>query len=414
MKKIRMGIVGLGQRGQGMLQTFLAYSIVDVVAVCDVYQDRVDLVSQKVEEQRGHKPRQYLDFSMMLKDKEMDAIYIASSWEEHIKQAILAMKAHIPVALEVGGAYDVKDCWELVRTYEQSKTPIMMMENCCYDRFETLITSLTREGMLGEIIYCHGSYSHDLRSEITGGNINRHYRLRNYINRNCENYPTHELGPIARLLNINRGNRFVSIVSIASKSRGLEEYVKSGRCKDKSLEGVNFKQGDVVNTIITCENGETITITLDTTLPGFYSRNMRVKGTKGCALQEPNMVLLDDDHEDIWNTTESIKRYLNSAQKYNEYLPKYWRDITQEQINLGHGGMDFYMIGAFIDALINHKPMPIDVYDCAAWYVITPLSAKSIANGGRVYKIPDFTKGKYKTNKQVDPFDKEASYEKYY
>ena len=414
MEKVRIGFVGLGQRGQGMLDTFLAYSVVDVVAVCDVYEDRIEKASDVIKEKRNHEPRKYLDFKKMLEDKELDAIYIASSWEEHIKQAILCMEHHIPVAMEVGGAYDIKDCWALVNTYEKTKTPIMMMENCCYDKFETLVTSLTKEGVLGEIVHCHGAYSHDLRKEITEGNINRHYRLRNYIARNCENYPTHELGPIAKLLNINRGNRFVSMVSIASKSSGLEEYIKSGRCPDKSLDGVKFKQGDIVSTIITCENGETITLTLDTTLPGYYSRQLHIKGTKGCANQEPNLVLLDDDHEDFWNTTATISKYLNSADKYKEYLPKYWREITQEQINLGHGGMDFYMIGAFLDALINHKPMPIDVYDCAAWYAITPLSAKSIAHGGRTYKIPDFTRGKYKTNKPLDAFEKEVSYEKYY
>lgn len=414
MERVRIGIVGLGQRGQGMLNTFLAYSVVDVVAVCDVYEDRIEKVSAVIKEKRNHEPRKYLDFMKMLNDKDLDAIYMASSWEEHIKQAILCMEHHIPVAMEVGGAYDIKDCWALVNTYEKTKTPIMMMENCCYDKFETLVTSLTKEGILGEIVHCHGAYSHDLRKEITEGNINRHYRLRNYISRNCENYPTHELGPIAKLLNINRGNRFVSMVSIASKASGLEEYIKSGRCPDKSLDGVKFKQGDIVSTIITCENGETITMTLDTTLPGYYSRQMRVKGTKGCANQEANLVLLDDDHEDFWNTTATISKYLNSADKYKEYLPKYWREITQEQIDLGHGGMDFYMIGAFLDALINHKPMPIDVYDCAAWYAITPLSAKSIAHGGRTYKIPDFTRGKYKTNKPFDAFEKEVSYEKYY
>lgn len=414
MEKVRIGFVGLGQRGQGMLGTFLAYSVVDVVAVCDVYEDRIEKVSAVIKEKRNHEPRKYLDFKKMLEDKELDAIYIASSWEEHIKQAILCMEHHIPVAMEVGGAYDIKDCWALVNAYEKTKTPIMMMENCCYDRFETLVTSLTKEGILGEIVHCHGAYSHDLRKEITEGNINRHYRLRNYISRNCENYPTHELGPIAKLLNINRGNRLVSMVSIASKAKGLEEYIKSGRCPDKSLDGVKFKQGDVVSTIITCENGQTITMTLDTTLPGYYSRQMRVKGTKGCANQEANLVLLDDDHEDFWNTTATISKYLNSADKYKEYLPKYWREITQEQIDLGHGGMDFYMIGAFLDALIDHKPMPIDVYDCATWYAITPLSAKSIAHGGRAYKIPDFTRGKYKTNKPLDAFEKEVSYEKYY
>lgn len=414
MEKLKLGIVGLGQRGSGMLKTFLAYSVVDVVAVCDVYEDRMDEVAKTILEKRGHEPRKYKDFKDFIIDKELDAVYIASSWEEHINQAIECMKQGIPVGMEVGGAYKISDCWKLVKTYEKTKTPIMMLENCCYDKFETLVTALADEGKFGEIVHCHGAYSHDLREEITGGNINRHYRLRNYIARNCENYPTHELGPIAKLLNINQGNRFVSMVSVASKAKGLEAYINNGKCADKSLKGVKFNQGDIVSTIITCENGETITMTLDTTLPGFYSRQMKVKGTIGLAMQEPNMILFDDDnHEEIWNTCSMLKKNMDNTEQYHSYLPKYWREITQEQINLGHGGMDFFMVGTFIDCVINKKPMPIDVYDAAAWYVITPLSAKSIKHHGKPYKIPDFTRGKYKTNKKTNAFEKEASYEKY-
>ena len=406
MKSIRIGIVGLGQRGSGMLRTFLAFSYVDVVAICDVYEDRVDAIAKVVLEKRNHEPRKYTDFNKMLLDKELDAIYVASSWEEHINQAILCMENHIPVAMEVGGAYSIKDCWRLVNAYEKTKTPIMMMENCCYDKFETLLLNLNEEKKFGEIIHCHGAYSHDLRSEISEGNKIRHYRLRNYISRNCENYPTHELGPIAKLLHINAGNRFVSMVSVASKSKGLEEYIKEGRCSDKSLDGIKFAQGDIVSTIITCENGETITLTLDTTLPGYYSRQLEVKGTKGCANQEANMVLFDEpNREELWHPYESIQKYGNNAEQLNKYLPKYWRDITPEQIELGHGGMDYYMVGTFLDALLYNKEMPIDVYDAASWYAITPLSEKSIKNGGRPYKIPDFTRGKYKNRKQAQIFD---------
>ena len=405
MKVLRIGIVGLGQRGRGMLHTFLAFPEVDVVAVCDVYLDRVDDASKWVKEKRNHEPRKYQDFQKMLLDKDIDAIYIASSWEEHINQAIECMEHHIPVAMEVGGAYDLKDCWRMVNAYEKTKTPIMMMENCCYDKFETLLFNLNKGKKFGEIIHCHGAYSHDLRDEISEGNVIRRYRLRNCISRNCENYPTHELGPIAKLLNINAGNRFTSIVSVSSKARGLEEYIKEGRCSDKSLNGVKFSQGDIISTIISCENGETITLTLDTTLPGYYSRQLEVKGTKGIANQEANMVLLDEEHEVLWNPYETIKKFGGNADNLKEYLPKYWRDITEEQIRLGHGGMDYFTVGTFIDALLNNKPMPIDVYDAAAWYAITPLSEKSIKNGGRPYKIPDFTRGKYKNRKVSDPFD---------
>lgn len=127
-----------------------------------------------------------------------------------------------------------------------------------------------------------------------GGNVNRHYRLNNYMHRNCENYPTHELGPIAKILGINRGNRMISLVSVASKAAGLREFAKTDKNPDKSLENATFRQGDIVNTVITCANGETISLKLDTTLPKYYSREFTVRGTKGLCLQEANMVFLEE------------------------------------------------------------------------------------------------------------------------
>lgn len=403
MKKIRLGIVGLGQRGSMMVDTFLAIPNVDITAICDVYQDRNEAAVKKIKNCRDNEVFTYCDFNEFIKERKFDAVYIATSWEEHINQSIICMENNIPVGMEVGGAYSIDDCWKLVDTYEKTHTPIMMLENCCYDRFETLITNLIRKGLFGEIIHCHGAYSHDLREEITGGNINRHYRLRNYINRNCENYPTHELGPLAKILHINNGNRFVSMVSFSSKARGLEEFTKDERCIDKSLVGTKFKQGDIISTIIKCENGETITLTLDTTLPGYYSRQIVIKGTKGCANQEANMVLIDSGGAHMYETTETITKNLNNATKYNEYLPDYWKTITEEEKRLGHGGMDLYMVKTFIDCLINNKKMPIDVYDAAAWYSITPLSEKSIEEG-KILEVPDFTRGKYKNRKFVEAF----------
>lgn len=404
MKKVKLGVVGLGQRGISMIPTFLRIEEFDIVAVCDAYQDRVDDAAKKVKEIRNVDVAKYTDFDEFIKDKNLEAVYVATAWEAHINQSIKCMEHHIPVGMEVGGAYSIKDCWRLVKAYEKTKTPIMLMENCCYDRFELLSTGLCRKGLLGDVVYCHGAYSHDLRKEITDGNLIRHYRLRNYIARNCENYPTHELGPIARLLNINRGNRMVSMSSFATPAKGLTEYVNSDKCQDKSLVGTKFNQGDIVTTVITCENGEVITMTLDTTLPTFYSRDFIVKGTKGLTKQEADMVLIDGKFSEAWQPDPSIfmKDYIHNAKEYDQYLPKCWRDINDEEKRTGHGGMDLIMLKDFARCLVNKLPMPIDVYDAAAWYAITPLSAKSIAKGGKPYKIPDFTKNKYKTNK---PFD---------
>lgn len=402
MKKVKIGFVGLGQRGRGMLYTFLGIDNVDVVALCDVYQDRVEELAKIIKDERNFDAKQYNDFDLMLKDGGLDAIYIASSWENHIKQAIKCMEAGIPCAMEVGGAYSIKDCWKLVKTYEKTKTPIMMMENCCYDKFELLTTALVRRGMLGEIIHCHGAYTHDLRDEIINGNINRHYRLRNYISRNCENYPTHELGPIAKILNINRGNRMLYVSSMSSKSRGLHEFANTDKCKDSSLKETVFNQGDVVSTNIVCENGETITMTLNTTLPAHYTREFQVKGTKGFADMDTNNIALDGDIEELWITSDYNRKHFDDADKFNEYLPDYWKNMTDKEKNLGHGGMDYILVKEFINALVENKPMPIDVYDAASWYAITPLSEKSIKHHGKPYKIPDFTRGKYKERTSLD------------
>ena len=400
MKKINVGVVGLGQRGLGLTNTILACVEANVVAVCDVVESKRQAAVKRVQEDRKTSPAEYADFDEMLKDPNVDAVVIASSWEEHIRMAIKSMRAGKITAMEVGGAYDLEECWELVRTYEETKTPIMMLENCCFDKFELLSTSLARAGKLGEIVFAHGAYSHDLRSEMLENNYN--YRLANYLKRNSENYPTHELGPIAKLLDINRGNRMISLVSVASKAAGLKEAFHKYE-KGKEFIGSDVKQGDIVTTIITCANGEAITLTLDTTLPKHYSREFTVRGTKGYCVQDANMVLFDKKElHDEFEPWKSVGKWLNTGDDYAAYLPDMWRTITKEEMELGHGGMDYMMFKAFFKAAINGEPMPVDVYDAAAWMSVTALSEQSIAQGGMPQTFPDFTRGKWLTRPRLD------------
>lgn len=403
MRKIKTGVIGLGGRGWGLLGTILACEEAEVVAVCDVYEDRVGNAQKKVEEKTGKKPVGYTDYLELLKNPDVEAVLIVSSWDEHTRMAVNAMKAGKITALEVSGAYDVEDCWELVRTYEETKTPIMFMENCCFDEFELLSTSLARSGKLGEIVYCHGAYAHELCDEIAGGKVNRHYRLENYKRRNCENYPTHELGPIARLLNINRGNKMLSLTSVASKQVALNDYVNNDeKNPDKSLKGTKFAQGDIVVTTITCANGEVITLRLDTTLPRQYSREFTVRGTKGLCMQDDNLVMLKGEMDEEFDAKVWMKKNYDTAEKYRDYLPEMWQNITEEEKKLGHGGMDYFEFKAFFQAVLKGEEMPIDVYDAAAWMCITPLSEQSIAHGGMPQAIPDFTRGKWMLREPKD------------
>lgn len=398
MKKLKVGLIGLGHRGGMLLDAvLLKLPDIEVVAVCDLYEDRVDDAVKSIRDEKTYDVKGYTDYNSMYRDKEIDAVVIASAWESHSEIAIGALRAGIPVGMEVGGAYTLEECWELVSAYEQTKTPFMFLENCCFDKTELMATFMARDGLFGEVVYCSGAYSHDLREEVACGKENRHYRLRNYLNRNCENYPTHELGPIAKILDINRGNRMLSVVSVASKAAGMESYIKRNSADYPDLKDKKFKQGDIVNTLITCSSGQTISLILDTTLPGFYDRALMIKGTKGMYNQSANYVIIDGEYEHTkWTGIENTMDIINNAVKYEEkYLPEFWKNLTEEQKNSGHGGMDGYMLETFFDAIRNGYEMPIDVYDAAAWMSITCLSEQSISLGNAPVTVPDFTRGKW-------------------
>ena len=406
MEKVKLGVIGLGKRGASMVhEIFCNLDDVKIVAFSDVYEDKMEQAYEYKKDKIGEKPLFFTDYHDMLNKDIVDAVYISSAWESHTQIAIDAMNAGIITAIEVGGAYSVHECWELVKTYEKTKTPFMFMENCCYGKEELLGTALVRHGILGEVSHCSGAYAHDLRHEVTHGKELRHYRLRNYIARNCENYPTHELGPIAKLLNINRGNRMVSLVSVSSKGVGLNAYINDNKDNiNPELLNVKFNQGDIVDTIIKCENGETIHLKLDTTLPRYYDRDFTVHGTKGLFKQTGRILYLDGDKE-AFDSTENVEHFLKKADEYNHLLPKQWQNVTEEQIKQGHGGMDYLLCREFIDAVKEGKEMPIDVYDGASWMVITALSSKSIALGSMPVDIPDFTEGKYLLRPKKDVLD---------
>ena len=187
------------------------------------------------------------------------------------------------------------------------------------------------------------------------------------------------------------------LVSYSSKAVGLEEFTKDERNPDKSLIGTKFAQGDIVTTMIKCANGETVTLMLDTTLPKYYSREFTVRGTKGLCMQETNMILLEekDDMHEFWEPASTIEKHLNNAKDYADYLPGLWKNITQEEQEAGHGGMDYLMLKTFVDAVLSGKEMPIDVYDMATWSSIVALTDQSIALGGAPVVVPDFTRGKW-------------------
>ena len=393
-EQLKIGVIGLGCRGSMLMKdVMLPMEGITIAAVCDPYEDRMQAAAKQVEEKNGNTPIMTADYRDILAMPEIDAVIVTTSWQDHIKVSIDAMKAGKYVGCEVGGAYSLEQCWELVRTYEQTGVPCMLMENCCYGRDELMVLNMVKHGVFGEVIHCAGGYQHDLRDEVAYGRENRHYRLENYLNRNAENYPTHELGPIAKVLNINRGNRMVSLVSMASKAAGIHEFLKREKGDSYDLTNAQFAQGDVITTMIKCAHGQTIVLTLDTTLPRGYSRGFRVQGTKAMYLEDNKSLFLDQTHNKFDFTW---KEQWNNVEEYREqYDHPIWKQYQKEGIHAGHDGMDWLVFSAFFDAVKKGSPVPIDVYDMASWMAVTALSEESIAKGSAPVMFPDFTDGKW-------------------
>ncbi|MCI6430128.1 MAG: Gfo/Idh/MocA family oxidoreductase [Oliverpabstia sp.] len=391
--KIRIGMIGLGARGIGLLEmVYVQHPDVEFAAVCDRYMDRCEKAAEIIEKSGRNRPVITTDYKEVLAMPEVDAVILCTSWDHHVDLCIEAMEAGKPVGCEVGGAYSVRECWKLVEAHERTGVPVMMMENCVYGRDEMMVLNMAKQGVLGKIVHCEGGYKHDLREEVAFGKENRHYRLNNYIHRNTENYPTHELGPIARILHINRGNRMLTLTSVASKSAGLKEYIKNKKPEDEVLNNTEFCQGDVVNTIITCANGETILLTLDTTLPRYYSRGFTVQGTKGMYMEDNKSIFIDGE-EHAKDHFEWQKHWNNVEEYRDKYEHPVWKQYIEEGVKEGHDGMDWLTFCDFVKFVQTGSEAPVDVYDMAAWMCITPLAEQSIAMGGQPVAIPDFTNG---------------------
>ena len=367
IRSVKLGVIGLGARGGGLVPAVFMpmweNGLIQVTAICDLYPDRVESSAKIIEEKTGVRPFCTSDWHEVISCSEVEAVLVLTSWEPHIEMCIASMKAGKPVGVEVGGAYSVDDCFRLVQTYEETGVQCMMLENCCYGRRELMALNMARKGLFGTVVHCDGGYMHDLRDEIVNGDVKRHYRQRNYMLRNCENYPTHELGPIMQVLNINRGNRMVSLNSVSSCSRGLREFAAEHRGADHPLAKFDYAQGDIVDTVIRCAGGETISIRLDTTLPRIYSRGFTVRGTKGMYAQDGDYVHLDGESE-----FASLSEKIGNAESYaEEYEHPIWKEYRKNPIG-GHDGIDWLVYnGYFQRAVINaenstvpHSEEPVD------------------------------------------------------
>ena len=378
MEKVRMGLVGVGNRGSHLLNLLLSLEGVEVKAVCDIIPQRVAKAQERVTAAKQPKPTGYsrgeTDFKRLCETEELDLVVNATRpWKWHVPISVAAMTTGKHAATEVPAAETVEGCWQLVETAEKTQKYCVMLENCCYFREAMLVQNLVRQGLFGELRHCQAGYQHYGRRARPAATQSS--RKGNVWTANS--YPTHPIGPVAQWMDINRGNRFDYLVSM-------------------SADGTRGNQSADINTsLIRTVNGQTITLYFDTKLPRPYDLIYRVQGTKGICMATTDKIYIEDrsPQADTW---ESMETY------YEEFEHPLWKALGEQASKRGgHGGGDWLEIHRLIRALQTGTPPDMDVYDAAAWSCITELSERSVADRSSPMDFPDFTRGRWKTTEPI-------------
>ena len=396
---VRTGFIGVGNRGAAAVYRLSLIDGVSIKGICDIRQEKAEQAKARIAAGE-HEAKIYAGDANIWKEmcqrKDIDFVYIASHWAMHAEMAIFAMEQGKHVAVEIPAATSVEDCWRLVMTSERTKKHCVILENCCYDFFELLTLNMARQGFFGDIVHCEGAYIHDIFDSLFDKNARYDlWRLEENASRDGNLYPTHGLGPICQLLNINRGNKMEFMTSMASNDfmlrAKIEELAKTDKDYQKYLN-MPFRGNMNVSTIKNSD-GSTMMLQHDVTTPRPYSRLHVVSGTKAYAQKYPLPAKIAVNHKEFLSE-EDMKKL---EEKYTPKIVRYIGELAKSVG--GHGGMDFIMDWRLIDCLRNGLPVDMDVYDAAAWSVISPLSEWSVANGSKPIAIPDFTMGRWKANK---------------
>lgn len=401
LEKVRIGFIGLGNRGPGAVVRMSKIDGVEIKALCDLRPEKAQEAKKRLEG-TSHEPDLYSgnpeEWKKLCDRDDIDLVYIATPWELHTPMAVYAMEQGKHAAVEVPAAITLDECWQLVETSEKTKKHCMMLENTCYDFFELMTLNMARQGFFGDIIHGEGAYIHDFMPGIFNKEKRDMWRFRHNASRNGNLYPTHGLGPICQVMNVNRGDKMDFMVSVSSNDFVMGDMAKSLAKDDQFYEQFVDSpfRGNMNVTTIKTNKGRTIMLQHDITSPRVYSRIHLVSGTKGVAMKYPLPGRIATSHEG-WLPEEEIKAL---EEKYQPEIVKRIGELAKKVG--GHGGMDFLMDWRLIDCLRNGLPLDQDVYDAASWSSIFPLSEWSVANRSDSVDVPDFTGGSWKNNNPVD------------
>lgn len=382
---IRFGLIGAGSRGRYLLHELLACEGMEVKALADVSQESVDQACRQVSKSGMPAPTVHVgeDGWRKLLDEDLDLVYIASPWDSHTPYAVAAMQAGKHVGVEVPAAVTLEECWQLVETSEKTRRHCVMLENCCYDYWETLVKRMVKAGLLGTITHAECAYIHDLREMLLQDYSEGLWRRQPHITRDSNHYPTHGLGPVAQIFGIGEEDAFDYMVSVSSLPAGLAEYRDRVLTPDDPKRQETYITGDMNTSLIRTKKGRSILLQHSVVGPRPYDRLFLISGTRGTFRDYPPRLFLDgvSQHEE-WLPLDDYR-----AQWEDPLWTSFGEKARQQG---GHGGMDFIMNYRLVQLVREGLPPDSDVYDAAEWSAPGPLSEASVARRSAPVDFPDF------------------------
>ena len=404
---IRLGVVGMGSRGCGVVGRACNLPGITVTAICDNVPDQLARAQKILANKKKPAAKEYLGdeaWKRLCEDPNVDVVYNTTPWSLHVPVQLGAMRGGKHVFTEVPSAFTVDQCWELVETSEKTKRHCMQLENCCYGEVEMLTFNLAKLGLLGEIVHAEGAYIHDLRSmcktEWPGCECWRFGENRDH---GGNRYPTHGLVPLCLTMDINRGDRMDYLVSLDSNQANFKAFMEARLTPDNPRRQSKVKMADMNSTLIKTAKGKSILVQHDVSSPRPYSRIQLVTGTRGAVCDYPFRIVFEDfpgSGAHKWYDDDKAKEV---REMYRHPL---WKTVGELAKRVGgHGGMDFIMDARWSYCLRQGLPLDMDVYDLAATSCLCELTEKSADNRSRAYDIPDFTRGAWKTNSPMGIVD---------
>ena len=401
LERVRVAVIGL-HRGMTHVDSCLGIEFAEVVAVCDIIDDRAKAAADRCEKKSGKRPVIYSGnenvWEQMVDRDDIDAVYIATPWRWHVPMALRTMERGKSAFVEVAAAVTVDDCWRLVDTSERTQRHCVLLENCCYGENEMFVLNLAREGVFGQLTHGECAYLHDLRSMLFSLGTEGDWRRDYHWQYNGNLYPTHGLGPVAQYLGVGRGDQFKFLVSTSSPEISLTKYRDEHHPNGGKHAGEKYVCGDMNTSLIKTEMGRTIMLQHTVVSPRPYSRINALYGTGGTffdyparlAIDHPKNYGLDAGGSEEWLEEKDLK---TMRDKFTHPL---WKKLSERAKGGGHGGMDFVMTWRLLDCLRKGITPDSVVYDAAAWSCIIETSVRSVATGSAPVNIPDFTRGLWK------------------